>query len=128
MPRPSYRGFHQYNIDKSDDNHLIIWNNENRHDVNRLLEGIATVKCSVTDKGHIVGVITKTAEVPEITSDRVQKRMSEMLQLTVGTLNSPLFSLRYHFASLTASIAHPIMRRIPRSYVDRLKKLLSHKS
>lgn len=125
--RENYRGFHQYNVDKADDN-LIIWNNDARININETLAGIATVKCTLTDQGHVVGVITKISDVPADTAPGTPARMSEMLQLSVEAINSPAFVMRYHAARLTSSIAHPVMRRIPRKFVDRLKHLLSQKS
>ena len=59
-----YKGFHQFNICE-ENGKLIIWNKAQRFDVAELLSGFATVETSESESGHVIAVITKTAEVPE---------------------------------------------------------------
>lgn len=59
-----YKGFHQFNICE-ENGKLIIWNKSQRFDVAELLSGFATVKTSEFESGHVIAVISKTAEVPE---------------------------------------------------------------
>lgn len=61
--KEDYKGFHQFNVDIGVDNHLIIWNKESRNDVNSLLKNIASLKVSRYENGHIIAIITKTAEI-----------------------------------------------------------------
>ena len=69
-----YKGFHQYNICIEDDN-LIIWNQSERWDINKILAPIAEVKVCLGDEGHIIAIIKKTAEVPtDLLCDKNDKR------------------------------------------------------
>lgn len=124
--RENYRGFHQYNVDIDGDK-LVIWNNDNRYDINEMLSGIATVRCNVAANGHIVGIITKNADLDSDSTPDTEARMSEMLVMTLETINSFSFALKYKAAMIVASIAHPVMRRIPRNLVDKLKHSLRKK-
>lgn len=124
--RENYRGFHQYNID-AEQGRLIIWNKDRRLDVNALLEGVADIKTTITERDYVVSVITKKAEVPETLYDSraAIARNAEMLALYMEYFNSRKNALSYVWKSVTAAIAHPAMRRVPRSLVEGLKKLLS---
>lgn len=124
----AYRGFHQYNID-SRDGRLVLWNREVCIDVADALKGIATVQCSVTEHGHIVAVIQKTGNVPPSmhTPETSARRAAEMLEMAIEAFNSPWFALKYHMAVLTSTLAHPVMRRIPRRLVDTIKTFLAEK-
>ncbi len=55
-----YKGFHQYNVDERDGN-LIIWNKQERINVNELLQDYASVATQTMPNGHIVAVITKSS-------------------------------------------------------------------
>ena len=55
-----YKGFHQYNVDEQDGN-LIIWNKQERINVNELLLDYASVATQTMPNGHIVAVITKSS-------------------------------------------------------------------
>ncbi len=57
-----YKGFHQYNITQ-EDGHLIIWNKNQRWDVNDYLKDFATTTISLHENGHVVAVIMKTENV-----------------------------------------------------------------
>lgn len=122
----AYRGFHQYNID-SRNGQLVLWNRDACIDVADALKGIATVQCSVTEHNHIVAVIQKTGNVPPSmhSPEASARRAAEMLEMTIKAFNSPLFALKYHMAVFTSSLAHPVMRRIPRRLVDTLKAFLA---
>lgn len=55
-----YKGFHQYNVDEQDGK-LIIWNKQERINVNELLQDYASVETQQMPNGHIVAVITKSS-------------------------------------------------------------------
>ena len=55
-----YKGFHQYNVDEQDGK-LIIWNKQERINVNELLQDYASVETRQMPNGHIVAVITKSS-------------------------------------------------------------------
>lgn len=126
--REAYNGFHQYNIECRDGK-LMIWNRENRIDVNEVLAGIADVKCSVYDGQYVVAVITKIKDVPYDKYDprEAPRRAIEMMNLTVTALSSWPFVFKFHMQRLMAGAAHPVMRRIPRKFVERLKSLIRKK-
>lgn len=47
-----------------------------------------------------------------------------MMNLAVAALSSPGFVFKFHTQRLLAGVAHPVMRRIPRKLVERLKSLV----
>ena len=59
----NYRGFHQYNI-TIEEEALIIWNKQQRLDINRLLAGFAQVTTLYAGQNP-VAIIEKTQAVPE---------------------------------------------------------------
>lgn len=61
--KEQYKGFHQYNITIEND-HFIIWNKENKWNINSLLSTFASIKTCQHDNGHIIAVITKKEDVP----------------------------------------------------------------
>ncbi len=70
----NYKGFHQYNI-TDEDGKLIIWNRDERSDINALIKDFADISVSRSAQGHVIAVITKTAGVPpHLTEDRKDKR------------------------------------------------------
>lgn len=120
--RESYNGFHQYNIDCVD-GRLVIWNREQSIDVARELEGFADVECSICDDTYVVAIITRTADLP---ADRYNpadtpRRATEMMNIALEAFNKAGFAFSYHWHKFIAGIAHPVMRRIPRSIVEKLK-------
>lgn len=122
--REGYRGFHQYNID-FEDGKLIVWNEKSRFNLNSLLAEFSIVDCSVTDRGEVVGVITKKLELPEYNPNLSKERAMDMLNLTLQSFNSSSFSLRYQVNGIVANMAHTTMRRMPRGLVERIKKVFS---
>ena len=123
--REAYNGFHQYNIECRDGK-LVIWNRKDSIDVNQELAGIADVSCSVYADQYVVAVITKINEVPNESYDprEASKRATEMMNLAVAALSTPGFVFKFHTQRLPAGVAHPVMRRIPRKLVERLKSLV----
>lgn len=122
--RESYKGFHQYNIDCRD-GQLIIWNKKNSINVSETLAGIAEISCSTGDNQDIIAVITKLKDTPIDKYDQQEapRRALEMMNLTVAAFNSTNFAISYNFKKFIASIGHPLMRRIPRKFVERLKAI-----
>ena len=122
--RESYNGFHQYNIECRD-GRLIIWNREESIDVNQVLSEVAEVTCT-TDGQYVVAVIRKRNELPADMYDpkEASRRATEMMNLAISAFSSPGFAFSYHSRRVLAGIAHPLMRRIPRKAVERLKSLV----
>lgn len=125
--RESYNGFHQYNIDCRD-GELIIWNRTQSINVADELADIAEVKCSIYKNTYVVAVITKLKNLPldKYNPEEAPHRATEMMNLTVSALASPTFAVSFHTRMLIAGLAHPVMRRIPRQIVERLKALLRY--
>lgn len=95
-----YKGFHQYNI-INEDGHLIIWNRNGRHDVNKLLEGFAETTVTTHENGHVIAVIRKTADVPQeqlaVKQDRQQlaKMLIGMSKSQRSIWQSVKFNMQY---------------------------------
>ena len=66
-----YKGFHQYNITQ-EAGHLIIWNKNERWDINELLSEFASVKVSTHQNGHIIAIISRTGALTSALSDYQQ--------------------------------------------------------
>lgn len=123
--RESYNGFHQYNIDCKNNN-LIIWNQKDHLNVSEILADFATVNCSIYDNRYVIAVITKLKDTPSniYNSNDTPLRATEMMNLTISSLNSPRFVISFHSKKLIAGIAHYVMRRIPRKSVEYIKALV----
>ena len=124
----AYVGFHQYNVD-CEDGRLIIWNKEERIDVGEALAGYADVKASVTDSGRIVGVITKTAELP---SDHPAVRESGsyaagMLESMMTYFHQTGNVASYQLKRGAFSLMHSIVRMLPGGMMRKVKGLVSGK-
>lgn len=75
-----YKGFHQWNIDE-EDGVLYIWNKQIKHSINDLLGSFADISVLRHDNGHVVAIITKTAEIPVDKLPDTQEDMRELCQL-----------------------------------------------
>lgn len=124
----NYIGFHQYNID-CEDGKLIIWNREERINVNEALAGFAEVTATVTDAGRIVGVIRKTAPIPDnhTTVNESNRYATGMMQTMMTYFHSAPKSLSYQWKRGIYSALHATMRLLPMSAVNRLKRFLTRK-
>jgi len=108
-----YRGFHQFNICIEEDK-LIIWNREQRYDVNEIIKDYARVETKMVDKNP-VAIITKTSEVPAALLDHEQD---------IRTLSTALLNLTQEMNNASK------MRKYHRQYryyrfVQRVSKLFS---
>lgn len=123
--RESYNGFHQFNIDCRE-GRLTIWNRTESIDVAQALAGVAEVECSVFNDQYVVAVITKLQDLPRemYDPDDAPRRATEMMNLTVSAFSSPGFALSFHSRRMLAAVVHPVMRRIPRGAVERLKGMV----
>lgn len=124
----AYVGFHQYNVDCVDGK-LIIWNKDERIDVGEALSGYADVKASVTDSGRIVGVITKTGDLPEdhwavLERGAYAARMFETLMTYFHKLPN---SFSYQVKRGSFSMMHRFVRMLPGGLLRKIKTLVSGK-
>lgn len=122
----AYVGFHQYNID-CQEGRLIIWNKEERMDVGEELSGYAEVKASVTESGRIVGVVTKTAEIP---ADHVAvmesgQYASGMLETLLTYFHSSFNAAGYQSRRFAFTLGHGFMRLLPGGIVKKIKQVIS---
>ena len=92
----NYRGFHQFNI-CIEKNELIIWNRDNKHNINQIVADFAEVQTAVCDTNP-VAIITKKAEVPAALLQRetdIRTLSTALLELT-QEMNSASKMRRYH--------------------------------
>lgn len=124
----AYVGFHQYNVD-SQDGKLIIWNKYERIDVGEELSGFADVKASVTPEGRIVGVIMKTADIPEDHRSVMEsgRYASAMLESLLTYFHNAGNSIGYQARRGLFSIGHGIMRLLQGGAVSKIKQMISGK-
>lgn len=124
----NYRGFHQYNISIDQDS-LVIWNPQERINVSEYLKDFADVSVGETDGGNVVAIIHKKSDVPlELYNETsVAHHISDMLEETVGYFHSLPASLRYQFKRIHSTAGHKLMRLLPYSVVNRIKRFLAKK-
>ena len=121
--RENYRGFHQYNIDLSE-NELTIWNKSERHNIHKMLEGFTQTEVSISDIGEIIAVITKTGDVPsQLYNDSTNLReLCEMQSKTAEVFNNFGFLIKYHMKRRFYIIVQNMMRRISPTFKTKLKR------
>ena len=126
--RENYRGFHQYNIEFTDHS-LVIWNRQERHDINALLKSFTDISVSLSNIGEVIAVIRKTNEVPPTLYNDAQnlRALCEMQSQTVAAFSSFNFSMKYHIRRRFYIIVQNIMRRFSPQFKAKLKKYLFHK-
>ncbi|MDE7346241.1 MAG: hypothetical protein K2N48_05830 [Muribaculaceae bacterium] len=124
----AYVGFHQYNVDCRD-GRLFIWNKDESIDIGETLLGYADVKASVTQGGRIVGVITKTAEIPEDHESVKESGMyaSGMLETLLTYFHKTSNALSYQSRCGFFTIGHGFMRMLPGGIVRKIKQIISGK-
>jgi len=124
--RENYRGFHQYNID-TECGELIVWNNSERHNINRLLEGFTVIDVSSSEIGEVIAVIRKTGEVPPSLYDD-KKNLREVCELqsqTSEVFNSFGFAMKYHTKRRFYIIVQHVMRWVSPEFKSKLKKWMN---
>ena len=92
----NYRGFHQFNICIENDE-LIIWNRDQRFNVNDIIKDFARVETKIVEDNPIA-IITKTAEVPIALLNHEQdiRTLSTALLELTQKMNDTSFMRRYH--------------------------------
>lgn len=127
--RESYRGFHQFNIDMRGDK-LIIWNKEETIDVGAVIAPFANLRVSETNEGRVVAVITKTADIPQEVAGcaHAAQTTSRILMTSVGYFHSAPNAISYQFSRLWSAAGHNLMRLLPYSLLNRVKRWMGNKS
>lgn len=122
--RENYRGFHQFNISNRN-GRLELWNRDTRIDVNSVVGSFARVEVSETGQGRVVAVITKNGPVPEslYRQEETTARMAEMVMTAVTYFSSPRRTLAYHWKQLYTTAGHRLMRLLPWSLLNRIKRM-----
>jgi SAM-dependent methyltransferase len=83
-----YTGLHQWNFD-AENNRFIMWNNEQRIDVNSVFNSCAEIKVIYDPPaGYVTAVFQKTAEPSDNSRDRYRARISELLPATMQVIQS----------------------------------------
>lgn len=122
-----YRGFHQWNID-IENGRLTIWNDDARIDVADELREVATVSTNVTPEGRIVAVIEKTKDSDE--SENYREALRNSMESTIEVIEyfqASGNSLSYQMSRLWCNTGHRIMRLLPYSLLNKIKRLMSKK-
>jgi hypothetical protein len=121
-----YKGFHQFNI-IDEKGRLIIWNKQQRIDVNFLIQDYANITVSRNStSGHVIAVMHKTAEIPqEMTCDKTDKQfLCNLLMMQ----NLQQFSLRhtlsYHLNYWKFNTIQFFIQALPWEWKMKLKKIL----
>lgn len=83
-----YEGLHQWNFD-AEDGRFIIWNNEQRVDVNSVFDYCAEISVNYdVAAGYVTAMFRKTAELQDSSNDRYRIRISELLPATLKVIQS----------------------------------------
>ena len=109
-------------IDYSD-NSLIIWNKQDRHDINALLAAFTNITVTLSDIGEVIAIITKTGEVPPTLYDDSNNlhELCEMQMQTALAFNSFGFSMKYHIRRRFYIIVQHTMRWLSPKFKSKLK-------
>lgn len=120
-----YKGFHQYNICIEDDN-LIIWNQSERWDINKILAPIAKVEVCHGDGGHVIAVIRKTAEVPaNLLCDKNDKRtLCQQIMSQIFWQNSISSSIRHRLNYWKYNTIQFFAQALPYEQKMKVKKMI----
>lgn len=124
----NYRGFHQYNVDEQDGK-LILWNRAERHDVEELLKGVATVETKrivASGKTFVVGVVTKTAEMPVATEENkkdIALLCSEILS-AAEEMNRTSAMMKFHVKKKSFAVMQFFLRMLSQDVRMRLKMMV----
>lgn len=119
-----YRGFHQFNLKKENDN-FIIWNKDTAINVTEALRPYAEIKTEISPKGRLVVVIKKIVDLPESLYDFRRNSKDSVINLfqTIEFFNSFSSSFKFQVKRLYTVIGHRTMRMLPYSVLNRIKKV-----
>ncbi len=120
----SYRGFHQYNITIIE-NQLVIWNKENRYNINELFADFAEVITDFT-ADEPTAIIKKIKSNPRKFNNDNDDRLFLCKNLIDFTKNisSPSFVIKYHIKLRWYFFVHFIMQYINFGFKTRIKKVI----
>lgn len=124
--KEQYRGFHQFNI-TIEDGCYIIWNKDNRVNVNELVKDFAEVEVSTYDNpDEIIAVIRKTAEVPDslLTPLEDVRKLSTQLMLHAKETHSFRNMASYHTKKPVFNMGQYMMRFVELDNREKIKKVL----
>ena len=121
----NYRGFHKYNI-RIEDNSLIIWNKQQRINVNEILKTFARIEVQTVD-GNPVAVITKTADVPAglIDKNKDISTLSKAILDYTQSVISPRKMCRYHLQLLYYRIGQRLSKLLPWQTRQKIKQIIN---
>lgn len=121
-----YRGFHQFNITEKEGN-LVLWNKDTEVNVTEACSCFAEIVTSVTPHGRIVAAITKISDIPATfyNPEKVAMKMTKDLMATVEYFHNFTTSINYQIKRLVSTIGHRIMRLMPYSILNKIKRIAS---
>lgn len=116
----NYKGFHQYNIIKENEE-LIIWNKKERWNINELIGNFADIKVHRNDyTGHIIAIINKKKNINVIKNDK--EKLIQDLYNTIITNPSKKFSFKYKY--LLFNTIQFFIQALPWDTKMKLKKII----
>lgn len=120
-----YKGFHQYNICQ-ENGQLIIWNESERWNINKILEPIASVEVCCGDEGHIIAVMRKNAEVPaHLLCDKDDKRaLCQQMMSQMSWQNNFRHSIRQQLKYWKYNTIQFLAQSLPYDYKMKIKKII----
>lgn len=123
-----YKGFHQWNITEENGT-LVIWNRSTRYNVSELLRDFAEVSLSHNEKGNVIAVIRKTADVPpHLLDHKADKRALCHQLLMLSAEHASLWhNVRFTFTYWTYNVIQFVAQSLPLDRRMQLKRLLTWK-
>lgn len=123
--REGYRGFHQFNINRDEKGHLILWNKNCNIDVSEKISDYADIKTFTTDEKRVVAVITKAKEIPSAvySLETTAERVALTTKATIEYFHSPRRSAAYQWKRAISTIGHRMMRQLPYPLLNKIKTI-----
>lgn len=87
-----YKGFHQYNI-TIDAGNLIIWNMQDKWNINNLVKEYADTQVYQHDNGHVIAVMRKISSIPPtLLNDKEDKKILSKMFMDSNSIYKKLSS------------------------------------
>ncbi|MDE6494875.1 MAG: hypothetical protein K2L30_01395 [Duncaniella sp.] len=128
--REGYRGFHQFNINRDDKGHLILWNKSCNIDVSERISDYADIETFITAERRVVAVITKVKEIPSemYSLETTAERVGLITKATIEYFHSSRRAAAYQWKRVVSIIGHRVMRLLPYSLLNRIKSMMGKRT
>ena len=115
----NYMGFHQFNIDTQGEE-LVIWNREDRYNINELLKGCAFVRTEEVE-GNIRAWIIKTSDNIPATQEDDVKVLSEQVMYCISKLLDSSFTGKFQRSFTRQRMMHLAASRVSPEIKEKIK-------